>query len=307
MGKTPSPRYQANEILAYIDCRGTSRFEAKQKYYERCRESNTKANFSDLARCTGIYSHATADSYRDTWVTLLSYARSEFGVKFLGSLSPDHIKSFLESKQEEGLAKGTLVNICAAVTKLGTALDLKHENNTYYNDFKVATNDFLNSCNAQVLAHQNRAYANASELINAIKDPKMRLVAETVYRLGLRSSEATLIRSTQLNGNKLTITSKGGQKLEKNLTEDLKSKLEKHLGENNGIIKVNGRELRRAVQRAAEQTGQIPQGTHGLRYNYAQNLYVQLITEGKTPAEARQQVAEELGHHREDITNRYLS
>jgi hypothetical protein len=101
MGKTPSPRYQAIETMKCIDHRGESKYEAKQAYYQQCRESGTKASMAELGDKMGIYSHRTADAYRDIWVQVLEHARTTDGINCMKDLTPEAIQRFMESKRSE--------------------------------------------------------------------------------------------------------------------------------------------------------------------------------------------------------------
>ena len=48
-------------------------------------------------------------------------------------------------------------------------------------------------------------------------------------------------------------------------------------------------------------------GSHSFRYNSAQNMYNELVTNQKmTDKAACLRVSREMGHHREDITRHYL-
>jgi integrase len=313
MSKTPSPVFQANELLKTIDCRGSSKFEAKKEYYAKCRQAGIKATAEGLGRVLGIYSHAVADSYRDTWIELLKHARSDYGIKYLENISSDALESYLGQKLKENISKGTMENICAAIAKLGTAIDISRasensnsESTNKYNEFKLVTRDFLNNTEIRVTKHIDRAYPDPVKLINNIPREDFRLVAELMFSIGIRCSEASFIRPQQIQGEKLRVIGKGGQHLERVLPNVLAAKLNDYLARH-GVLKVSTGSERRAIQKAAIKSGQKPMGTHALRYNFAQALYTRLTSGGIAESVAKDIVSNELGHKRSDITSHYLA
>jgi hypothetical protein len=65
-------------------------------------------------------------------------------------------------------------------------------------------------------------------------------------------------------------------------------------------------QYRLALKIAASKSGQQYCGSHGLRWNYAQERFVALQQSGLTREEALVQVSHEMGHSRGDITEHYL-
>jgi integrase len=63
---------------------------------------------------------------------------------------------------------------------------------------------------------------------------------------------------------------------------------------------------RNELKAACEKVNEAYQGTHGLRWNYAQSIFAQLQQQGKTYEESLSIVSERLGHERSDITEHYL-
>jgi len=63
---------------------------------------------------------------------------------------------------------------------------------------------------------------------------------------------------------------------------------------------------RDALKTAAEITGQKYSGSHGLRHNFAQNLFAKLLNEGRSHNAALKETSRAMGHHRSGITLVYL-
>ena len=112
----------------------------------------------------------------------------------------------------------------------------------------------------------------------------------------MRIKEATHIREIQLQGEILTIQSKGGKEITKKLTnEDSKALRESF---QDGKFEINSRTFSRDLKEAVELVGNTWNGTHGMRHSYAQ----QKLEQGWSKSE----VSKEMGHTREEITDIYL-
>jgi len=64
---------------------------------------------------------------------------------------------------------------------------------------------------------------------------------------------------------------------------------------------------RQALKDAAQASGQQYNGSHGLRWNYAQSRMAEERAKGTYERDALSMVSRELGHFREDITLHYLT
>jgi integrase len=73
-----------------------------------------------------------------------------------------------------------------------------------------------------------------------------------------------------------------------------------------GVFAVKPADVRAALKAAADRVGVTYQGTHGLRWSWAQERFAELQRGGRTREEALVAVSHDLGHHRPDITERYL-
>ena len=73
----------------------------------------------------------------------------------------------------------------------------------------------------------------------------------------------------------------------------------------NGIYSVNRDKYEYQLKKACKETGQAWNGSHGLRHNYAQNRMNELSGR-MSYGEAMLQTSKEMGHHRMEITQKYL-
>ena len=113
---------------------------SKHRAKKLARSSGAKT-WHEIGKRLGIYSYSTADAYRDVWKQLLSYAKSNFGVKDIEKLNSEMVHSFLHSKIDQGISKRTFQQYAAAIEKLEVALNMYSERfnrgNTYNFDLSA--------------------------------------------------------------------------------------------------------------------------------------------------------------------------
>ena len=118
--------YQVQEIWkrSGLDKIGESKHVAKEEARQELKASEQPSNWHTVGKKVGIYSHATADAYRDVWVLAGKFAKAEFGIKNMErQLTGEHIRAFLESKIADDVAHATLLQYSAALEKLEVALN----------------------------------------------------------------------------------------------------------------------------------------------------------------------------------------
>ena len=261
----------------------------------------------EIAQRTGIYSYNTANFYRGVWIDCLKETRENFGMRDVEQMKGEHIQAFLQGKVDKGVAKATLQNYAGACEKLGVALNMyagKTESGRTY-DFSGHIAEVRSAGRNLEHKDQSRAYENPKELIANIKNPDFQLAATLQYVLGARVYEVAKITTGQLKENTLTYQSKGGKMLHRELPSALAGKLQDRMNRS-GNFQVDKREYRNSLQKAADRTIQAYQGTHGLRWNYAQEKFMEYQREGATYEQALSMVSHDLGHNRADITEHYL-
>ena len=306
-----SVKWQVNTIFNEIREIGSSRHEAKQQA--------TYNNPHELAKQTGIYSYKTLDTYRGIAKDLLQYAKDNLGIKDIEKLNGEAVRSFLESKLEQGISYTTLKTYVSAITKLETALE-KHNGNNY--NLSQAAAEVLNQARESGMGptEQHRAFENPQAVIQNISNPDYRTIAQFQLASGLRLHELNHIRPDQLiekdgrmfvnveqgkGGKDRTVEVKDRQAFQsyKSLVEAKQQTEGKYAGK--FVFSSSG--YRAAVASAAEKAGETERGTHSFRWNYAQSEYIsKQIEEGKPETQAKLEVSNELGHNRASITDHYL-
>ena len=298
---------QLNHIWKKIDGIGTSK-----------REERNNSNLRDIEGNKSVSGLVHSFEYKDeifkTGRQLAEFARENFGIKDFEKIDGKVVESFIENKISENLSKGTLDNYISHLSKIQIGLErIANENQKEYTAF---TKEDLYSAKEVVKdlipnQHINRAYDNPNALISNLDDKEF-IAAKLQLNYGLRVTEATHIKENQLTDNILTFQGKGGYTLQKELSPELAEKLKNNM--ENGVFKVNQNHFRDSLKDACRIEGEKYSGAHGLRYNFAQNTFVerfeQNLKNGLNPYEAEKEALRftslKMGHHREEITKHYL-
>jgi len=299
--------YQVHEVFKEIIAFGSSKHTAK----EQARQEGART-WHDIGKNIAIYSYATADQYRDIAKDLLSYTKEEFGIKDIEKLTSEHIQSYLETKIADGVKYSTFQKYASAIEKLEVALNRYAETHNTGRTYSFDLSSVRKQAREVLERTQTtRAYENPKALINSIQNPEYKIIAQAQYEGGFRISELNHISEKNFKENNTfqVISGKGGKDREVPLSKEtyqaLKSLLEK-ADPADGKYKFNMDVYRKALKEAAEKSGQEYTGSHGLRWNFAQETFQKLQQEGKTYEQSLQIVSNLLGHERADITRHYL-
>jgi hypothetical protein len=287
---------------------GLSKHEAKL----RARENGVRS-WKELGGAPTIYSFETADAYLAVWHQLGRHARLH-GLNSIDGLSLEHVRSYLLSKIEEDVARGTYRLHTAAIMKLEKTLRMQ---GMAVPSFRLAIDELAKAARTLKQSHLPRAYVDPSALIHAIAREPLRLVARMQHEGGARIREVSLVKEAQLLGEAedgLTgsimgkvhlVHCKGG--LERDMLVSLPTyeTLVRAI-RNTDPFRINAEVYRRAVVRAARESYQDYHGTHGLRWNFAQRRFLSCRDHGLSEEQALKKVSAEMGHRRASITLRYL-
>lgn len=303
--------YQATQVLENMTFIGQSKHKAKQM----ARAAGAKT-WHEIGQQLKIYSYNTANLYRSVWIETLRYGKDEFHVKDIEKLSPQLVAGFLDAKIGDGIKLGSFNAYCSALEKLAVGLNqLSQEKGSATNyswtaEIKAAKAEAKEVLDSFV---KTRAYANPVGLITAVHSQTYQCIAAAQYCIGARISELDHIQLKQFQEDYQfnILKGKGG----KNRTVKFRhSKIYDQYRQlvNNNLNPIYDKftfdrhQYRLALKIAAGESGQQYCGSHGLRWNYAQERFVALQQSGLTREEALVQVAQEMGHNRGDITERYL-
>lgn len=298
--------YQIAQIWKKIDGIGTSK--------AAFRSASSHKNVNDtLPVSDKVHSFEYKDEVLRTARDIGRFA-FKYGVKDLSKISYEIVDKWFLEKIDRDVSRDTLRNYLSHIVKIQIALE------AIASDEQVAcigyTKEELSSIHAMLKSlnkngYINRAYSNPGAIVSNL-DNNEYYVGLLQYRYGLRVTEAAHIKRSQMDGHTLTIQGKGGYFQNKELTPELSDTIIERMVE--GVFKINQNSYRKNLEESARIEGETYHGTHGLRYNYAQNLYFKHYNEnvqrGMTYIEAHKtalkQTSEEIGHHRAEITMHYL-
>jgi integrase len=291
--------YQVHEVFKNIIAFGTSKHEAKNE----AREAGART-WHQIGKNLDIYSYNTADSYRDIAKEAFAFAKENFGVKDITRLESQHINAFLESKVEANVKYSTFQKYAAACEKLEVALNrfTGKEYNFDLTEVRELAQQILQKTDA------HRAYENPQKVINAVSNQTFKVIAQAQLESGARVSELNHLKLSQFKENgSIEVQGKGGKIRDLELSEKTYNELKSLvLNSENQKLTFSTDAYRNELKAACEKVNEAYQGTHGLRWNYAQSMFAQLQQQGKTYEESLSIVSERLGHERSDITEHYL-
>lgn len=309
-----SVNWQVQQVFATVNCIGQSKHTAK----EEARADGAKT-WEQIGARIGVFSYATADAYRDTWRHVLEHAKSEYGVKDLERLTEEHVVSYLESKINEDVSRATFDQYAAACAKLEQALNKfaeeKESGKAYAFDLQNVRTIAANDLGGR--SELSRAYSAPDSLVAAVHDQKHALAAAIQRETGARVKEVSLVKEEQFRGLRhdpilgqlkgwIEIHGKGGKIREVAMRPETYQRLEAFIAVRNGRFEIVGDHYRADLKRAAQITGQSYEGSHGLRWSWAQERHDQLQRNGMTYEQSLSRVSREMGHERSDITEHYL-
>ena len=302
-----------------INCIGQSKFSAKSSARMALAAEGRGGTSTAIAEKTGIHSIGTRDGYLDKWQELGRFCKEEFKIRDLEKVTTDHVLEFLAYKTEMGVSYSHWGGYAAAVGKLENALNAysaKFNRGTKYN-FRTAVNELRPDARAELPRFEGtRNYDNPSTLVDAIGNPIHQLVGRIQYESGLRIAGATNISTGQLKGlskdpiigkavGLIEYKGKGGKMGTAKVSPATYQQIEKHISEH-GTLKVSADCYRGSLKTSAQTTGQDYNGSHGLRWNFAQERFAELQKSGASYEKALGEVSHELGHNRINITEHYL-
>lgn len=301
-----------------INLIGKKRHEIKN--IARSHGARTSAQKGAVAPVT---SYATGDKYRNVWLLLCNHAKIPCQRFDIELLIGDDIRDFLQEHViEAGLSRRTFYTYASALGKLETALTMyapRFETGRSYS-FRQAI-EYLRPIARMELRmfHDTREYADPIALIKCINENSFRVAASVQNEGGARIREAALIKDKQLLDtfyDRISQTTMGSIQLDGTATKGGRARVIRvseatylnlsNIIANEGKFRVDQDAYRRQLRRAAEASGQDYNGSHGLRYNFAQRRYRQYLASGLGEIEAKLRIAGEMGHSRPGITEWYL-
>lgn len=291
-------KWQVNEVLAELDQFGISKHEIKETL-----KSNGIKDWHDMGQHTGIHQDSTQDTYRSTIMQFCNWCKSEYGIKDITKIDGNHTASWLEKKGfDDGVKPNTFDGYASAVQKFSLGLEMytgkEYEWNPQISEVKEMYKETLGSA-----VHVDRHFENPTAVWQGMDN---KLAGEVMHSCGLRINEIHTVE--ERDGNKWFATGKGGYQRVIHPSADLQPRMREAI-ETNGSLGYETRAeqnaLRDDIKQSCEINSEKYSGAHSFRYNFARNFYVECRAQGMGHHEAVKATSEVLGHHREDVVEKF--
>ncbi len=269
-----------------------------------------------------VSSYKTMESYRAIWNNFFNYLLEHWKLKDFEKIEDYHIQAYMDYKVEYYPSKQYLEKISAALGKLEIALikfakNIHNEERNY--DFSIRQSILDEARDLKFVAnnYHNRAYKNPLLLIENLKDSLHKIAARIQLEGGARIEGVALIKKDQLFGAHIDIVTKsskksiftkekGGKEGKVMISNETYAKLENYFLTNEKF-KINRQAYYNDIKQAAITLNEVPEASHGLRWNFAKRRMFEYGKAGYAYEECLQQVSIEMKHNRASITEHYLS
>ncbi len=294
-----TPRNQAGQIFRPLNRIGQSRHRDK-----KAARADGLRGSHQISQATGIYSYRTLTEYRKHTATFLQWCREKHQIKDAAKVQPEHVREWLRLKMAEGVRFKTWQTYAAALNKATVGLQTIYDRDpgwtaVTYEERKLARQ----TLDSEV---KPRAYHDAGAVVDRLSG-NHRTAAQLQYLAGARVKEITRLTADNLaDGSWIKLTNtKGGRVRKVMVPPDVYRKIAREIREK-GEFAVDYKDYLTELKMAALETGQPYTGSHGLRWNFAQETVRRLQMDGRSYDEALKLTAEMMGHNRSDITEHYL-
>ena len=251
-----------------------------------------------------VHSIASLQNLRSVTKQYLSYVRENHNGRVLSNLSKDTMKEFLKNKD---ISNSSLNTYISTAGKLADSLKRLNITSVTREDIHSIRNEFKKEGINLSKTHTNRAYHSTDKILENIKtSTPFALSAKLQIEAGLRIDDATNSSKWKLNSDQTLTVNKSKNGLNYR-TVQLDSKTANEVSEaiKEGY-KIDKTEYSTALKEAVERTEQEFNGSHGLRYSFAQARFSELKEFGYTRSEALSEISLNMGHSREEISLHYL-
>ena len=233
--------------------------------------------------------------------------------KKLNLITRTEVASFLFYKVEDDNCTKTILEHLSKISSSISALEVLGYQ-TDINDKEFHTLRVEIKTLGYVTMHKDRAFDDPSKVINDLytlsTDYAYGTIAELQYICGYRIHEALQVTPEMLEQRndkcfikEGAVQGKGGFPLhEKEIPLNLAGKIVVQFFMKDGWDMTTAQYNKGIKTIAGDEYS-----SHCFRYNYAQELFTELIAKGYSEVESKLTVSEAMGHHRPEITQHYLN
>lgn len=285
----------ANQFTKVLDGIGQSKTQAKA-------ESGLKSDRSGHAKSDKLHSYSARDNFRSYTKQYFEHVKQEHGT-LKGNINNDTLTEYLKGRLDRGEIKESTANTyLSSLSNISIAQEHLGMKSTI--DGREVAGNLADSGHNLGREYFDRSYERPDEIVNNMEhNSDYGLSATLQHELGLRAGDAIDSEKWRItDDNRLEITgSKGGINYETApMSDELRERVADAIESGYSVSYSN------YVETMRENSPDEWNGTHGLRYNYAQERYDELQDKGYTHREALEAISLEMGHSRPEITEHYL-
>lgn len=268
-----------------------------------------------------VASYKTMESYRNIWNNFFNYLKEHWKINNCELISHEHITAYMDYKIEYHPSKQYLEKISAALGKLEVSLtsfarNIHNEDRKYDFSIRQVILDSARDLDLVADNYHSRAYTNPNLIIQNLNVDIYKLAASIQYEGGARIEGIALITKEQLLGIKTDLTTnkekgiiwnkeKGGKEGEVLVNIKTYDLLKEYI-KKTGKFKINRQKYYNDLKQACLVSNEIPEGSHGFRWNFAKRRMFEYAQAGYSYHESLQKVSHEMKHNRSSITEHYL-
>jgi hypothetical protein len=266
-------RTSANAVIKAVMVKATGIGESKTQAKS---ESTIKAQNGQYVS-TKAHSIKSIQNLRTFTTQYVNFVKDNYGNRVVQHINKNTIQSFLEKKSIE-VSGGSLNTYISTAAKLVDNLNKIGVHTVERKDIHSIRTEFKNNNINLSKVHANRAYHSTEKIIEHIQtSTPFSLSVKLQVDAGLRIDDATNSEKWKINENNNTLIINQSKNGLNYTTVPLDSKLAKEVSEaiKEGY-KIDKTEYSTALKEAVQRTGQEFNGSHGLRYSFAQERYAEL-------------------------------
>jgi site-specific recombinase XerD len=251
------------------------------------------------------HSIKSQQNFRSVLKQYIDFIKNNYGGKVLKHINNDTMLQFIAYKTNkvQGNTINTYISALGKISDNLIDLGINSTDRETITDYRTILKNHNIELHTQ---NVNRSYERPIELVNYLRDHTLfGLTASLQYFSGLRLDDATNFSKLAINqDNTLKVTgSKGGinyttKALPKWLINELQQAKEQN-------IHIDKDEYRKALIESSNGTNQNYTGTHGLRYNFANERVRELQNNHLPKNEAMLKTSLEMGHSRISIISNH--
>ena len=294
IGKRDSVKMVISKVMNQANGIGKSKTEAKAN------SETFGANNHQIS--TQAHSLKSMDNLRSVATQYLNHVKENNPGRVASNINNETIKDFINHKLDNGLSGASANTYLSELSKLSDNLNqlgaTEISREVISQDIRNDLKDMGHNLGA---LNKDRTNIDGQAMVNFMKENSpYGLEAELQKTAGLRVDDALNIAqkiTINENGSLHIAGSKNGNDYNTiPLNEDLLNRVQEAINAN---YSVNYSEYRETLKESAEATGNEWNGTHSLRFDYANDQR----EEGKS----LEQISISMGHERPEITERYLT